>query len=66
MTDKFSGVENAELEIDGNKLQMVENDGHSISDILYRNFQTELFLILLFCSVKTSCFVVVLTPKQIS
>jgi len=30
MTDKFAGVENAGLEIDGQKLQRVENDGHSI------------------------------------
>ena len=30
MTDKFAGVENAGLEIDGQKLQGVENDGHSI------------------------------------
>ena len=30
MTDKFAGVENAGLEIDGQKLQVVENDGHSI------------------------------------
>ena len=28
-----------------------------ISDILYRNFQIQLFEILLFCSVKTGCFV---------
>ena len=34
-----------------------EHLGLNISDILYRNFQTELFLILLFCSVKTGCFV---------
>ena len=30
MTDKFAGVENAGLEIDGQKQQGVENDGHSI------------------------------------
>jgi len=30
MTDKFAGVEKAGLEIDGRKLQGVENDGHSI------------------------------------
>ena len=30
MTDKFAGVENAGLEIDGQKLQGVKNDGHSI------------------------------------
>jgi len=28
-----------------------------ISDLLYRNFQTQLFEILLFCLVKTGCFV---------
>ena len=28
MTDKFAGVENAGLEIDGQKLQGVENDRH--------------------------------------
>ena len=28
MTDKVAGVENAGLEIDGQKLQGVENDGH--------------------------------------
>ena len=32
MTDKFAGVENAGLEIDGQKLQGVENDGHSIKN----------------------------------
>ena len=30
MTDRFARVENAGLEIDGQKLQRVENDGHSI------------------------------------
>ena len=30
MTDKFAGVENAGLEIDGQKLQGVENDGHIV------------------------------------
>jgi len=32
MTDKFAGVENAGLEIDRQKLQGVENDGHSIKN----------------------------------
>jgi len=31
MTDKVAGVENARLEIDGQELQRVENDGHSIN-----------------------------------
>ena len=32
MTDKFAGVENAGLEIDGQKLQGVENDGLALKD----------------------------------